>query len=356
MPIHLTTGLPGSGKTLRSLVYIKELAEREGRTVYYHGINELKLSWQPLENPKEWNSLPEGSIIVIDECQDLYPVHETKLAAEPHVLMLAKHRHRGYDIFLISQHPMNIHAFVRRLIDKHWHIIRAFGMKGSTVHEWNRVIDYPEKTKKDSQTSIFNYPKDAFNYYKSAEVHTIQRKIPKKVYWLIVVLLLVPTFLFFAFTKLSPDANRKRIEALDSTIATAPAGTSQNGLIERVKQKVDLTYVEAHTAELLDFPHTAPAFKEITKPTQAPYPAACVAMGNLCKCYTQQGTKLQTTDAVCHQIVENGFFLEWKQEDSPGATTVSNNNQVYPARDVDRNFAPSIGDTSRASPSNSPST
>lgn len=351
MPIHLTTGLPGAGKTLKTIVDVKEMAERENRQVYYHGINDLTLSWKLLDDPKQWNTLPEGSIIVIDECQDLYPVHEAKLSAEPHVLQLAKHRHRGYDIFLISQHPMNIHAFIRRLIDKHQHLIRAFGSKVATVHSWNRVIDYPEKTKKDSQSAIFSYPADAFKYYKSAELHTIQRKLPKRLYWLLLIPPLLIGLGYLTWTKLNPEKTKANImqaggaAPLSTDFLTAPP-------VAVAPPVVALTYLAAHVPEVADFPHTAPAFVDIVKPVAAPYPAACVQMGNLCKCYTQQGTKLQTSEPVCRQIVENGFFVEWDQK--PQVDQVPVVSKVDPARDVDGSFTNAQGMGSRSSPINAP--
>jgi zona occludens toxin len=71
-------------------------------------------------------------------------------------------------------------------------------------------------------------------------------------------------------------------------------------------------YVDSRTPRLKDFAHTAPAYDDVTKPTEAPYPAACVQMGKTCKCYTQQATLLQVSGAVCLQIVQQGFFMDWK--------------------------------------------
>lgn len=356
MPIHLQTGLPGSGKTLRLLVYIKELSERENRPVYYHNITDLKLSWHLMDDPKKWYELPNGSIIVFDECQDLFPVHETKLANQEHVLQLAKHRHKGYDIFMISQHPMNIHAFVRRLIDKHWHNIRAFGMNGSTVHQWNRVIDYPEKQKSDSNKSVFKFPKDAFEYYKSAEVHTIQRKLPKKLWWILIMVIFVPIFIWFAWSKISPESTKKRMDEsikAQNERAGIIAPEGQYPQIQQYQNKKELSYLESHKPEIEDFPHTAPAYKEIVKPAHAPYPAACVQMGNMCKCYTKQGTRLQTSESVCKQIVENGFFVEWDEQEQATVqpATVA---RVYPAMDDGMDFTNAVGMSSRPSPYGSP--
>ena len=42
---------------------------------------------------------------------------------------------------------------------------------------------------------------------------------------------------------------------------------------------------------------------------RVPVPAACVSMRGVCRCYSQQGTRLQVNLEQCQQIVQNGFFL-----------------------------------------------
>ena len=32
-----------------------------------------------------------------------------------------------------------------------------------------------------------------------------------------------------------------------------------------------------------------------------------------CRCYTQQGTLLQTSRGTCMQIVNHGFFMDWEE-------------------------------------------
>ena len=70
-------------------------------------------------------------------------------------------------------------------------------------------------------------------------------------------------------------------------------------------------FLAAYQPRIVGLPHTAPRYDDATKPTRAPYPAACVAMGTRCDCYTQQGTKLQTPADLCKQIVAGGFFQDW---------------------------------------------
>jgi len=70
--ITLTTGTPGAGKSLYTIAQIKEKAEKENREVYFYGIKDLMLPWNEMDDPKQWDSLPAGAIIVIDECQTVF--------------------------------------------------------------------------------------------------------------------------------------------------------------------------------------------------------------------------------------------------------------------------------------------
>ena len=86
---------------------------------------------------------------------------------------------------------------------------------------------------------------------------------------------------------------------------------------------------------LPDFPHTAPAYDEVTKPVRAPYPAACITMRGDCRCYTQQGTLLQTSRGTCMQIVNHGFFMDWEEGgDGICMECVDHNNYAPATRDT----------------------
>lgn len=137
--ITLITGLPGACKTLYTLNYVKAKAEKEGRPVYYNGIPELTLPWEMIDDPEKWYELPEGAIIVIDECQRVFRPRASSAAVPMHVEKFETHRHRGYDIFLITQHPMLLDGNVRRLSGQHFHCVRTFGMQRATIHEWQQV-------------------------------------------------------------------------------------------------------------------------------------------------------------------------------------------------------------------------
>lgn len=92
-----------------------------------------------------------------------------------------------------------------------------------------------------------------------------------------------------------------------------PGQTAQPGGSGRAEPKTAAQYLADYKPRLQDFPHTAPAYDQVTQPVEAPYPAACVVMKSKgCKCFTQQATLMSTSEDVCKQIVEKGYFVDWR--------------------------------------------
>jgi len=183
--IIVTTGTPGSGKTLYTIDYVKKWAEREGgRPVFYSGIPDLKLPWTEIE-PEKWMDCPPNSIVVIDECQRVFRPRANGSQVPPYIAQLETHRHKGLDIVLITQHPMLIDQNIRRLAGKHFHLQRIYGFHKATLMEFQSVRENCDKNNKDALKTTWNYPKNVFDYYKSAEVHTHKGKLPKHFYYLI---------------------------------------------------------------------------------------------------------------------------------------------------------------------------
>lgn len=310
--IILTTGLPGSGKSLFTLSKVNDLAIKENRQVYYHGIPELTLNWILLDDPKEWHKLPSGSIIVIDECQSTFRPRGNGSAVPEHVAKLETHRHNGFDIFLITQHPMLIDGNVRRLVGRHYHSIRFYGFQKSTVHEFGEVRDNVDKSQKGSIANHFVYPKEVYSWYKSADLHTVKKRLPMRLFLIVLLPILLITIIYFMFIK------AKDIQDLPTTTQ------QKNGLIQtnftegaqlQTTQNKPMTYAELkqqyitqHQPLISDIPHSAPIYDEVTKPTTAPVISACVESKSNCKCFSQQGTALYISDATCKHFVRFGQF------------------------------------------------
>jgi zona occludens toxin len=316
--LYLITGANGAGKTLNTLKWIRERSVKEGRPVCHNGRfepvpgGELE-SWKPIDM-KDWQSEPDGTIFLVDECHNDFPLRPPSGTPPEYVRMLAEHRRRGFDFYLVTQHPQNIDAFVRRLIGSpgwHRHLKRSFGGDLVSVLEWSAVNPNCEKpgSGKTGTATMQAFPKEVFTWYKSASLHTGKRKIPKQVWFLLVALFLIPLLLYYAGKSLYDKTQpADKPAAVATSLVGGPGGVAS---VQQVKHLSTNDYLEERRSRIPDFPHTAPAYDKVTQPVEAPYPAACVQMGSRCDCYTQQATYIRVSAENCAQIVKFGFFMDW---------------------------------------------
>lgn len=320
MPITLVTGLPGHGKTLYTLARWKAEAEKAGRPVFHNSIPGLAIpGWQTFE-VKEWEQLPAGALVIVDEAQFAFPV--TGRGQTPAwVQKLATHRHNGLDFVVITQNPMLLDSFVRKLVDRHFHVVRKFGTHFATIYEYvNGVKEDVSKNRGEGIRHEFRYPKDVFTWYKSAELHTVKRRIPARVYLLLVLPVVFVALAWVAYHRMSPEFAKEQARKANGTpettaatqAAPATAGPpSQSPLARNSAQMTPAEYVAAYTPRISGLPHTAPVYDGVTQPQQAPYPAACIASRSRCQCYSQQGTRLDMAEQLCRELADGGFFVAW---------------------------------------------
>ncbi|SPA23025.1 conserved hypothetical protein [Cupriavidus taiwanensis] len=330
--VTLITGLQGNGKTLLGIDTVKGLWEAEKCPVYYHGINELKLPWEVLEKPEDWPDVPDGSIVFIDEAQKLFRVRAAGSAVPRWVSELETLRHRGIRLFLFTQHPLLLDTNVRRLCGRHLHLIRKFGAEASVVHEWNAVRENCEKPagRKDSIKRTFKYPKAIYGLYKSAEVHTVKRKIPAKVLAIGPLVLAALVFLgYVGYRKVWMPMHGE-----SELTQAAGASGKQPGQIaygtegdKRARPATTAEYISSYTPRIPGLDYTAPAYDELTKPKRVPVPAACVTFKGGCNCYTQQGTRLAVGKDQCAQIVQTGFFMAFDPDGEHGKQSPQQSHQ-----------------------------
>jgi zona occludens toxin len=307
--ITLLTGLPGHGKGVYGIDYIKTKAEKEGRAVYYSGIPDLKLPWLELDNAEDWYKVPPNSIIFIDECQRVFRPRGNGSAVPKHVEMLETHRHLGLDLFLVTQHPMLVDGNVRRLVDKHFHIVRKYGMQKAVVHEFPQLVEQPHKSRAGSIRHDYTYNKSIYQLYKSAEVHTVKRSIPMRYLMMFVIPFLILGLVYVAYRILDPYKEHSKPAAGSSEPITMVKASGSEKITSK-DAKPD--YFDSRSERVAGLPQTAPIYDDLTKPKAVPYPAACVLIRDKCTCYSQQATKLLTDDATCRQIVANGYFIDFQ--------------------------------------------
>lgn len=308
--IEQVTGLPGSGKTLITLCRIKELAEKDNRQVYYSGIPDLKLPWIELDKGEDWHKVPPGSIVVIDEAQRVFRPRANGSSVPEHVEKLETHRHHGIDLYLITQHPLLLDSNVRRLVGRHMHTVRPFGAKFATLHEFSSVKENCDKNRNGSIEHKWVYPKKAFDWYKSAEVHTHKVRLPMRFFVLLVLPLLIGLFGWWAYKWITGSEARTSDAVKKQTGIEAKAGGSAP-----VRMAAKRDYFAEYQPRIVGLAYTAPVYDKVTEPVRAPYPAACIDSQKKCTCYSQQATRLPMEEGLCRQIAANGFFKEWDDKE-----------------------------------------
>lgn len=338
--ITLITGLPGNGKTLYAISWLKAKAENEfvtaegkivprakvtfdaktgepigaaPRQVFYSGIADCMVPGWSEADPERWMDLPAGSIILIDEVQRIMRPRQHGTKVPEFVAQLETHRHKGVDLVLITQHPMLLDSNARRLTGQHFHVMRKGGTHLAIIHEWAACKEQCMVNREDSHKHTFTFPKETFALYKSAELHTHKRRIPARLLLLLavpVVLVAIAVVLFMRFSGSKATAPAAATAAASSpTLAPSPALRR----LETIEAKASVPeYLAAHQPRVEGLAYTAPLYDEITKPVQAPYPAACVVMKDACRCFSQQGTRLVVPATLCRSIVDGGFFVAWE--------------------------------------------
>lgn len=323
--ITVHTGLPGAGKTLFTISMIHQVAKVEKVPVYYCGIPECKVpGWIELEDATRWPELPPKSILIIDEAQRIFRPRHVGSTVPQYVAELETIRHKGIRLVLITQHPKLLEPNVRRLCGKHRHYIRAYGSKVVSVHEWDELKDSCETSggRADSMRTTQAHPVEVYKWYKSAEVHTVQRSIPKRLILAVLIPFVVIAMGYTAAKFMMKRADGKKPEA----IATSPQAIKQRQPGEPGKagpEKVSaVEYIDLRRPRIAGLAYTAPVYDSVTTVTAAPFPSACAQMGEKCRCYTEQATILEMDDKLCKSIVERGFFREFaasRQEGERGA-------------------------------------
>lgn len=329
MAITLVTGLPGHGKTLYTLATLKPLAEAENRPVFHasgvtaEGIPGLAIDGWQVHNAVEWHDLAARSYMVIDECQKVFPIRARSSAVPEHVAELETHRHKGIDLYLVTQHPMLVDTNVRKLVDRHFHVVRKFGTSFATVYEFpTGVQDAPEKNRHKSGVvrHEWRYPKAVYEWYRSAEVHTVKSRIPLRVWLFALACLLVPVLLYFVVQRVVFHHRGGDAASAAAESASAPASTPGHVVARPGGQvgpaQADLLteaqYLARFRPRIPGLAFTAPVFDELTKPVEAPYPSVCAYSPDFpCRCWSQRGFSLVVPKSTCEQLAREPMDPYW---------------------------------------------
>jgi len=358
--LYLATGTPGAGKTLNTIKWINEddrfkvirkgKGEPKLRQVYYYGIKNLDPSFGWIEmvdreaqseftgtdnvvsivdpdelgpDPLLWFELPSGSVIVFDEAYNHFPVRHGAKQPPPHVKELATHRHKGFDVVLITQKVSGqLDKFIHGLVNHHQNYVRVFGTDTVMRFSWDLCQSNPNavSAKQTAVVKTMRYDKKYFGSYHSADEHTSKPQLP----WKQIIFLALGLLTLFVVSYMFYDRVYGRAgEAVSLVSPSAPpsAASSEFGGTRKRSPAVSrspdgLTFAQLHTPEVSGIPWSSPVYRDLTAPKSWPRPAACIfrESAGSCSCYSQQGTVLNVSLDFCRMVVDKGFF-DWTKAD-----------------------------------------
>ena len=331
---YLITGVPGAGKSQRALWKVLNDARFINRPVAYCNFGSLNIgdprlaNWTELHDFRQWHKLPAGTVLIVDEVQsrDILPGRSASAATPEHVEAFSKSRKLGIDIILVTQHPKNMDLFVRRMIETHEHLTRVGQFEYATVTEYQGYQDVDNKV--DESTVIsrtrWAYDKTIWTLYKSAELHTVKKKVPRIVYKFAVLLVLAVLLIGGAgyyvskMGKKTPDAASVVAVPTAAAKASSQANESLSRMapLARVEQLMHLArdWQFERIPVDADFPESAPMYDSVREIKSFPRVSGCATSKNDCRCVDQQGTPARVSTGACLDYVANGRFDPYRDE------------------------------------------
>lgn len=327
MSLTLVTGVPGSGKTLYSIAKLlfpilgttvkrklDDGTEEDLPRTIYTNINGLQLDHELIDfngawfmREKEWIFAPDpkrpgevihdkgihhwhlwakpGAYLFLDEFQKAWPPRANGAPVPPDIQALDTHRHMGVDMVLITQSVNNIDRHVLGLVDRHLHIRRFGNMPAAVVYEWDhasRSLLYRNSVRK----TPWRYDRKVYKLYKSAEVHTKQRRNIPTLVWFVLVGLV-------AFAYLGPTTYNRlyaRTHPTETTAAPAPLLIQPDA-------------PAAAPAPAASAPSFAASAVAPAGPVQF---SGCISMRGRCGCFDGQGRAYEADPAMCSGLHEPG--------------------------------------------------
>lgn len=168
--ITLITGAPGAGKSAALVDLLTQLGK--DRPLYVNGVPDLAIPHFSLDEPEKWPDLvPDGSVIVIDEVQNVWRPAGPGQKIPESITKLETHRHRGLDFYIVTQMPRLVHTNVRALVGRHVHL-RDVGILGRYWYEWPECAENCNSAWKSATIKKrYRLPKHIFSQYSSASLH-----------------------------------------------------------------------------------------------------------------------------------------------------------------------------------------
>lgn len=354
------------------------------RTIYTN-IADLKLiQCRPLPPDCDWRKTPQGSYFVIDEAQLIPIFSDEARGIDPIVKDLTIHRHKGYDFLFITQEPSFVHKYIRKLASLHIHLVNIFGWEQSMKLEWSVVQDSPNAIKSIARAenmSRWRFPKHVYNLYKSTNINTRVKRIPKKLVICAVLAVVFVLLALFMFTKsgnsplvamatgnplAQPQDNKneqskdtKSTNAESSASPVQPPETTTDQAATRNTDSLNKTNPDSHNLSS-DSASVAQTSTKSTYDPSRPFDfvpeaqptvvnhrvfSGCVSYKGKTFAVDQQGTKIDGFSASdCKKLLDNSYnrpfdYFGNKQQVQPERVSTSELTQPQTQQQISQNEA-----------------
>lgn len=344
--IYLYTASPGTGKTcwvVKQLVdnWITDSKNKDRKI--YSNINGLKIEGiYPLPDGDDFRECEDGSIIIIDEPQDIEHYNSDSRGVNPVAKALSKHRHRGFDIHFITQDPSLLHKYVLKNVYLHYYLWRPAQRKTIEIYTFARAIVSPTATDfKNAYDKIWwRFEPYYLQYYKSTVLNTSQKTNSTKrnsvittfiIFMLIIAYLMYPALKPHLFKykddKISLQSQTKHDETTD---VVSVMQQSQNDSQLSVKTSNTASTTTVQSVDSIPIPQ-API-----KPIDPPKITGFAHFGDKCTAYLDNGAKADITNDECLSYATGKKHVELKQTIQDNY----NNNYQYATQAEQMAYAP----------------
>lgn len=315
--------------------------------------------------PKDWRDVPHDSIIFMDEIHKRpeYCDNDGKMSQNPMIVDLTTHGHHNKDIILMTQDPERLNKGIRKLVEKMYLVKRPIQKPPfATIYEFERWLRDPWQAAASTRSVNYQdsykffYKKKWQDMYTSASAHTsIQFKIQSKFIYAIIAIVVLMSLSWVLFTKSGGDKlARNAIGGITGQKPTEENKT-QTSNEQAVSSGLQNLETECRKGVNVDKPECVKWFNDLTKNgasvstgdnrqttvsynpnqpydneiqkqvsyevTAKPVFSGCMKTGSKYQAYTQQGTKLDVSQADCEKLIKNNdrpfnYFAQQQNQQS----------------------------------------
>ncbi|WP_346338876.1 zonular occludens toxin domain-containing protein [Vibrio parahaemolyticus] len=282
-------------------------------------IEQLGLSWKQLDNPLEVHKCPSGSVIFIDEVQNIWPPRNSAKQPTEELEWMTKSRHNGTDLLFVTQDFKDVDQLIRRRVQQHLHL----EFLGGDWLRFYRHVSLMDNASQLNEAETSKHPRDKSFYgvYLSGIKHTQKPKMDPQLKKGLTMLAFCFVGLIGIGTAVWYFVNNSLVQAgvPDEFKSEKSQSISETKTANQKLPQLAPTQEQNYITRLLpdepSLPFSAPAYSGLTAEANQYPELTCVITKNDCSCFTQQLTQYAMQPQHCENIARYGYFDPFQLED-----------------------------------------